>query len=35
MVHVCVLSHFSHVSLYDPMDHGLPGFPVYGIIQRE
>ena len=29
----CVLSHFSHVQLCNPMDHGLPGSAVYGILQ--
>ena len=31
--HVCMLSHFSHVRLCEPMDCGLPGSSVYGILQ--
>ena len=30
---LCVLSHFSRVQLYDPMDCSLPGFSVHGILQ--
>ena len=30
---VCVLSHFSHVWLWDPMDCSLPCSSVYGILQ--
>ena len=29
----CMLSCFSHVWLYDPMDYSLPGFSVHGILQ--
>ena len=29
----CVLSHFSRVRLCDPMDRGLPGASVHGILQ--
>ena len=30
---VCVLSHFSHVRLCDPMDCNPPGSSVHGILQ--
>ena len=30
---VCVLTHFSHVQLRDPMDCSLPGSSVHGILQ--
>ena len=30
---VCVLTHFSHVQLCDPMDCSLPGSSVHGILQ--
>ena len=30
---VCMLSHFSHIWLCDPMDSSLPGSSVHGILQ--
>ena len=32
-IQMCVLSHFSHVQLGDPMDSSLPGSSVHGILQ--
>ena len=32
-LNVCVLSHFSHIWLWQPMDYVLPGSSVYGILQ--
>ena len=30
---MCVLSHFYHVRLCNPMDYSLPGSSVHGILQ--
>ena len=30
---VCMLSHFSHVQLCDPMEYSLPDSSVHGILQ--
>ena len=35
MVCACVLSHFSHVRLCNPMDCSLPGSSVHGILQAK
>ena len=32
-MHVCMLSHFSRVRLYNPMDCSLPGSSVHGTLQ--
>ena len=31
-MHVCMLSLFSHVQLWEPMDCNLPGSSVHGIL---
>ena len=33
VLHACMLSHFNHVRLCDPMDHSPPGSSVHGILQ--
>ena len=34
-MHACMLSHFSHARLHDPMDCSPPGSSVHGILQQE
>ena len=31
--HACMLSHFRHAPLCDPIGHSLPGFSVHEILQ--
>ena len=33
IIHMCMLSHFSHIPLCNPMDCSPPGFSVHGILQ--
>ena len=33
IIHMCMLSHFSHVALCNPMDCSPPGLSVHGILQ--